>query len=87
VIGPKKQVVKFRESVPLCLFAGDYEDGDNHIDEFLIVSELTIIEEIICAHSDCHVNVLAGDFNIDFCRDWSHTAILNSFCEDWSYSH
>jgi len=36
-----------------------YKDGDNHIDEFL--SELTIIEEVICPHSDCQV-VLAGDF-------------------------
>jgi len=52
-----------------------YEDGDNNIDEF--VSELTIIEEIICAHSYCHV-VLAGDVNVDFSRDWSHTAVLNS---------
>jgi len=36
-----------------------YEDGDNHIDE--VVSELTFMEEVICAHSDCHV-VLAGKF-------------------------
>jgi len=52
-----------------------YEDGDNHIDEF--VSELTIIEEVICGHRDCHV-VLAGDFNVHFCIDWSHTAITYS---------
>jgi len=56
-----------------------YEDGNNHIDKF--VSGLTIVEEVISGHSDCRV-VLAGDFNVDFCRDWSHTAILNSFCED-----
>jgi len=53
-----------------------YEDGNNHIDKF--VSGLTIVEEVISGHSDCRV-VLAGDFNVDFCRDWSHTAILNSF--------
>ena len=43
-----------------------YEDSDNHNDEF--VSVLTIIEEVIISHSDCRV-VLAGDFNVDFCRD------------------
>jgi len=36
-----------------------YEDGDNHIDEF--VSELTTREEIISGNSNCRV-VLAGDF-------------------------
>jgi len=53
-----------------------HEDGDNHIDEF--VSELTIIEEVISGHSECHV-FLAGDFNVDFRREWSHTAVLDSF--------
>jgi len=42
-----------------------YEDGDNHIDEF--VSELTIIEELFCAHSDCHVVLLLLCYYIMLC--------------------
>ena len=50
-----------------------YVHGDNNIDEF--VSELTNMEEVISGHCYCHV-VLAGDFNVDSCRDWSHTPVL-----------
>jgi len=37
---------------------------------------------IICVklpnNSDYHT-VLGGDLNVDFCRDWAHTALLNNF--------
>jgi endonuclease/exonuclease/phosphatase family metal-dependent hydrolase len=41
--------------------------------------QLSIIENIINCHPDCHV-ILGGDFNVDLSRDWTHTALLNSFC-------
>ena len=56
-----------------------YEDGDENIDDF--VSVLAVIEELISSNSDCHV-VIGGDFNVDFCRDRTHTALLNSFIHD-----
>jgi hypothetical protein len=51
-----------------------FGDNDNHIDEF--VNELTIVEEIVSGHSVCH-GILAGDFNVDFCRDWCHTMLYS----------
>jgi len=56
-----------------------YEDGDDKIDE--LVSILSVIEDLIETNSDCHI-VLGGDFNVDFSRDWTHTALLNSFCDN-----
>ena len=56
-----------------------YEDGDENIDDF--VSVLAVIEELINSNSDYHV-VVGGDFNVDFCRDRTHTALLNSFNHD-----
>lgn len=56
-----------------------FEDGVENTDEF--VNVLTAIEDVIHDNSDCHV-VLGGDFNVDFCRPWTHTALLSSFCDD-----
>jgi len=56
-----------------------FEDSDVKSDEF--VNLLALIEDFIAKYSDCHI-VLAGDFNVDFSREWLHTAILNSFCDD-----
>ena len=56
-----------------------YEDGSQRTDEF--ISQLSIIEYIINQNLDCHV-VLGGDFNVDFSRSWTHTALLNDFCEN-----
>jgi len=28
------------------------------------------------------VIVLGGELNVDFCCDWAHTALLNSFCDE-----
>lgn len=55
-----------------------YEDGDDNIDEFSVV--LALIEDMIHCNSDCHL-VLGGDFNVDFSRDRTHTALLNNFCD------
>jgi hypothetical protein len=49
------------------------------MDEF--VNVLALVEDIIHGNSDCHL-VLGGDFNVDFRRDRSHTALLNDFWED-----
>jgi hypothetical protein len=56
-----------------------YEDKDENIGEFVNISAL--VEELIYSNSDCHL-VLDGDFNVDFRRDRSHTALLNDFCDD-----
>jgi hypothetical protein len=56
-----------------------YEDGTENLDEF--VNTLSLIETIVDNNRDCHV-MLGGDFNVDFCRDWTHTALLSSFCDD-----
>ena len=58
-----------------------YEDSEDNCDEF--VDTLAIIEDVIQNNSDCHV-VLGGDFNVDFCRDWVHTALLDDFCTESS---
>ena len=56
-----------------------YEDGDDKTDEFTNI--LALIENVIEANNDCHV-IFGGDFNVDFSRDWTHTALLSSFCEN-----
>jgi len=56
-----------------------YEDSDEKTDEF--INTLALIEDAVANNSDCHI-ILGGDFNVDFCRNWSHTALLNSFCDD-----
>jgi len=56
-----------------------YEDGDDQADEFANI--LALIENVIESNSDCHV-IFGGDFNVDFGRDWTHTALLSSFCEN-----
>jgi endonuclease/exonuclease/phosphatase family metal-dependent hydrolase len=56
-----------------------YEDGEDKSEEFATV--LAVIEDVIRSNGDCHV-VLGGDFNVDFSRNWVHTALLTSFCED-----
>ena len=55
-----------------------YEDDDVKSDEF--VHNLSLIEEIIGQHGDCHV-IIGGDFNVDFNRCCNHTRILSSFCD------
>jgi hypothetical protein len=45
------------------------------------VSVLVVIEELINSNSDCHV-VIGGNFNADYCRDRTHTALLNCFMHD-----
>ena len=35
--------------------------------------QLMFVENILFNNSDCHV-IIAGDFNVDFSRSWSHTA-------------
>jgi len=56
-----------------------FEDGADNLDEFMNV--LMLIDDLLANNSDCHA-VLGGDFNVDFCRDWEHTALLNSFCDE-----
>ena len=46
-----------------------YEDGTENLDEF--VNTLSLIEAIVDNNRDGHV-MLGGDFNVDFCRDWTH---------------
>jgi len=53
-------------------------EGDEHMtDDF--ADQLSIIEDIISRNPDCHV-IVGGDFNVDFSRTWTHTAMLDSFC-------
>jgi exonuclease III len=56
-----------------------YGDDDANIDEF--VNVLALVDDLIHGNSDCHL-VLGGDFNVDFRRNRSHTALLSAFCED-----
>ena len=49
------------------------------------VSELSVIEDLVNAHTDCHV-VIGGDFNVDFSRTKQHTVLLKSFCENLNVS-
>jgi len=53
------------------------EGDDCMTDEF--ADQLSIIEDIISSHPDCHV-IVGGDFNVDLARMWAHTAMLDSFC-------
>jgi hypothetical protein len=56
-----------------------YEDNDVKCDEF--VRTLSLLEDLINRYSDYHI-IIGGDFNVDFSRDWVHTALLDSFCEN-----
>jgi len=56
-----------------------FEDGDDKTDEFVFV--LTLVENLIESNGDCHI-ILGGDFNVDFTRDRTHTALLTSFCDN-----
>jgi len=56
-----------------------YEDGDEKTDEYVHV--LSLVEDIIENNGDCHI-ILGGDFNVDFTRDRTHTALLTSFCDN-----
>ena len=56
-----------------------FEDGDDNLDEFIRM--LSLIDELISKNSDCHV-ILGGDFNVDFCRDWTHTGLLTGLCDE-----
>jgi len=59
------------------LFINVYEGDDCMTDEF--ADQLSIIEDIISRHPDCHV-IVRGDFNVDLARMWTYTAMLDSFC-------
>jgi exonuclease III len=56
-----------------------YEDGAENLDE--CINTLSLIEGIVDNNRDCHV-IFVGDFNVDFCLDWTHTASLSSYCDD-----
>jgi len=56
-----------------------YEDSDARTEEFSQI--LCLIEDLIDRYTNCHI-VIGGDFNVDFSRDWVHTALLNSFCDN-----
>jgi len=58
-----------------------YENRDDTTDDF--ADQLFIIETLINDNSDCHV-IVGGDFNVDFSRNWTHTAVLSSFCTNLS---
>jgi len=49
------------------------------------VSELSVIGDLVNAHTDCHV-VTGGDFSVDFSRTKPHTVWLNSFRENLNVS-
>ena len=56
-----------------------YEDDDENIDDFVCI--LAVLEELINTNDDSHV-VLGGNLNVDFCRDRTHTALLNTFIHE-----
>jgi len=56
-----------------------YENDDESNDEF--VQLLSLIENLIYTYPGSHV-LVGGDFNVDFNRDWVHTALLDSFCDN-----
>jgi len=60
-----------------------YEDDDAKLDDF--VSELSVIEDLVNVHTDCHV-MIGGDFSVDFSRTRLHTALFKSFCENLNIS-
>ena len=60
-----------------------YEGDESKTDEF--VHTLSLIEELVDHHPDSHV-IIGGDFNVDFNRDWMHTALVNSFCDEVGFS-
>ena len=60
-----------------------YEDDDAKLDD--VVSELSVIEDLVNVHTDCHV-MIGGDFSVDFSRTRLHTALLKSFCENLNIS-
>jgi len=62
----------------ICVYL-PYEDGHSNVDAY--VDELSQIESLIDINLDCHV-AICGDFNVDFSRNWLHTALFNSFCEN-----
>jgi len=55
------------------------QDGVENLDKLMNVFKL--IDNLLANNSDCHA-VLGGVFNVDFCRDWAYTALLNSFCDE-----
>jgi len=60
-----------------------FEGGTLMAEEF--ADQLDILENIIATNVDCHI-VIGGDFNVDFSRQWVHTAILKSFCSNFGVS-
>ena len=60
-----------------------FEDGAEKTEDF--IDQLRCIELLVNDNPDCHI-VLCGDFNVDFTRNWSHTALLSSFCDNVSMS-
>ena len=54
-----------------------YESSDEHFDDFCL--QLSTVGSLIDQNADCHC-VICGDFNVDFLRTRSHTAVLDDFC-------
>jgi hypothetical protein len=43
--------------------------------------QLSHIEYLFEQNADCHC-IIGGDYNVDFSRNWCHTALLNYFCDN-----
>ena len=81
-----------RRVCAFCMFINNYrllnffvnvympcEGDDASSNEF--VDQLFVVENIICNHLDSHI-IIGGDLNVDFGRNWAHTAVLRSFCDN-----
>jgi len=55
-----------------------YENDSVSTEEFAQL--ISVSDDLIITYSDYNV-VICGEFNVDFSRDWVHTALLNSFCD------
>ena len=53
-----------------------YEDSEANLDEFNF--QLSVINSVVEKHQDCEI--ILGDFNVNFSRNWSYTDLLNDFC-------
>lgn len=56
-----------------------YESEEINTEEFICI--LSLIDDLIATNTEDHI-VVGGDFNVDFGRDWVHTAVLRGFCDN-----
>jgi hypothetical protein len=56
-------------------FEGDEAMTANFADQ------LSEVENLVNSNNDCHV-VIGGEYNVDFSRNWLHTAMLGGFCDN-----